>query len=370
MNEKYQRRGFYTLLFGGMFLGVAAAVLIGAKALFYERYPTRVPFSQVETLRAGGVEQPAGGAQTDPAFTESFLVRTTNSITGDYLYPLSITDAAIHLPQVMAQGDKILIIGHVYGSSKGRDQPTPANTLIESVETLNERSPGLVMLLGDMAYIPNEGQLAALSENFLQKQTAPVMNAIGNHDAGNDIRGYQERFGQTYFYTTFNKSRVVVLDSIVAECHIVGRQKEMLEEAVSSALADPGIEHILIFTHRVIFLVQGALAERVNGPCQASNYSELENDLLLPASAQKPVYIFAGDVGAVNNGLNLSPFYDRQDNLFKIAVGLGGGRHDKVLVASTGQTLLSFEVVSLVGSQTMSLDTYSPEYWKDFYQVD
>jgi len=53
----------------------------------------------------------------------------------------------------------------------------------------------------------------------------------------------------------------------------------------------------------------------------STNYPNIVTDILLPAAAVKPIYVFAGDVGAT--GGNLSPFYESLSQRVQLFRGCG-----------------------------------------------
>jgi len=307
----------------------------------------------------------------DIKFSVGFLSNTTNTITHDYRFELPLPEAVINNKIPTINNDQILIIGHVYGDPNKKGVTTPSETLINAVPEINALSPGLIVLLGDMTYIPDNNSINDLKTNFLNKLISPIINANGDHD-GNCV-DYLRNFGQTYYYFKYNNSLIIVLDSIIADCFIVGRQETMLKEALSSALDNPEINNILIFTHRLIFLDSSQpLSNHVNARCLSSNFRQLLENHFAPAAKEKPIYLFSGDVGAFGGGRNLSPYYKKIPNqdIFLIATGLGDGLYDKVILADISSSKLSFKIISLNGEDTFPLEKYDHEYWTEYYDID
>lgn len=290
-------------------------------------------------------------------------------ITANYRFRLSF-DEAVFNGRPRDSLESILFIGHAYGSPFDA-QGVPSQTLVENIELLNTLNPDLIVLLGDLARTSDKSLWKELDDNFLSQLNSPIIIAAGNHDL-EDRELFQDVYGQSYYYSSFGSNLIVILDSIIDECRIIGRQKSMLAEAVQFASDNPEIERVLIFTHRLIFLSPShPLARYENRPCLTSNFPRLQKDFFSPLGRNKPVYIFSGDVGAFGGGENLSPFYYQVEgeNIFAIAVGLGNGIHDKVILADLSQTNLAFQVVSLTTEEILPLEDYDPDYWMAKYEL-
>ena len=235
----------------------------------------------------------------------------TNIASLDYSFFLEAQEIGLNHIQTDIP-PRIVVAGHIYGTRKS--DSIPAQTLIDALPELERLKPDLFVSLGDMTYMPSAQSFHVLENSFLSKVEFPFINAPGNHDLGQGRELYEEYFGQTFFYTRYLPAQIIVLDTELANCQIVGRQKEMLEEALNLGLQDEEIKYIFVFMHKVLFLDQNeSLWNRVNGICSfGNNYNEILDELLLPASSEKDIYLFAGDVGAF--GGNLSPFYEQDEN--------------------------------------------------------
>ena len=142
---------------------------------------------------------------------------------------------------------RFIVAGHLYGAHSEDTPIVPAQTLIDFVPELNTLSPDLFIALGDLAQYPSEESYQALHQNFLDKVNAPVLSAPGNHDFDNGRVFYENEFGQTFYFLKYTQSQVIILDTEVANCFIIGNQKEMLEKAVDIALHEDDIQNIFVF---------------------------------------------------------------------------------------------------------------------------
>lgn len=298
-----------------------------------------------------------GGLAAYQAFFESSV------LTAAYIFKLPIDDVLINNSPLKGS-ETFLFIGHAYGSPFDEDG-VPSRTLVSNIDTINELEPDLVVLLGDVAKTSDVSLWNELDENFLSQINSPIIITAGNHDLENREL-YLDVFGQTYYYTTFDNNLIVILDSLIDECRIIGRQKRMLKEAIEYASITPEIDRVLIFTHRLVFISPThPLARYENRMCLTSNFQGLVKNILSPVAQNKSVYIFSGDVGAFDGGGNLSPFYYQHlnENITAVAVGLGNGTNDKVILAQQDQTELTFQVISLTGEDTLPLEEYNEDYW-------
>ncbi|MBT3323023.1 MAG: metallophosphoesterase [Anaerolineae bacterium] len=294
----------------------------------------------------------------------------TNGVSVDYIFQISPSDLSLNNFIVEEKDNteaiRLIITGHPYGSPSNQGSITPSSTLVDAVDEINQREPDLFFTLGDLAYAPSEESFDELDERFLSKVDAPIFNAPGNHDFYNGREFYEEKFGQSFYYFKYGQIQVIILDTEVGHCAILGRQREMLEQAITSALDDNKISSVFIFFHKTLFLEKKPeLISQVNGPCEyGRNYSELESDLFISAAQEKPLYLIAGDVGA--SGGNLSPFYYKYPdiNLYTLAVGLGDSPNDVLLqVDILPSSDIELELIAIGGNEFSRIETYTPAYW-------
>ena len=296
-------------------------------------------------------------------------VHLTNDISANYELEIDPSKVSLNHIPVKETSDsnavQFIVAGHFYGNPHNRGVITPASTLINAVPKINSLTPDLIFSLGDLAYSASNESYQELRHNFINEINAPLFNAPGNHDVATRRNLYESEFGQTFYYFTYAQNQIIVLDTEIANCFIAGKQKEMLEQAIESALNNNGIENIFIFLHKALFLDgETDLRAEVNSQCgYGTNYTELRDEIFIPAAEIKPVYILAGDVGA--RGDNLSPFYekDADTNLYTLAIGLGDTPNDALLQIDISSTQVSFQLISIGGNQLAPLETYTREYW-------
>ena len=267
---------------------------------------------------------------------------------------------------------QFLVAGHIYGSHR-EDASRPAATLLQYLTTIQQMDLALIMLLGDSINDSTPEDFQELEEKFLDQLDIPVFNAIGNHDIRNNGRSrYESRYGPTFYTFRYGPAQMIVLDTELDDCSILGDQRDMLETTLWEALQDSGVEYIFVFMHKVIFIEQfpellnseNLQVKPNNGSitCEKNYVSLLEKNFL-PASRVKPVYLVAGDTGAY--GGNFSPFYEKHPSvpLYTIATGIGDTPQDSILLIFIDHSDIRFEVVSLTGESLNPLETYDHAYW-------
>ena len=86
--------------------------------------------------------------------------------------------------------------------------------------------------------------------------------------------------------------------------------------------------------------------------------------LFAPAAALKPVYIFAGDVGAW--GGNLTPFYqpDAASGATLLATGVGDSPADSLLEVEVTSAGTEVSIFPLDGQDFLPLVEFNLDYWE------
>jgi len=265
---------------------------------------------------------------------------------------------------------RILVAGHIYGAHD--DQAShPAATLLQHIPDLQTMNLDMIALLGDTAPHTTEQDFDKLETLFLRSFAVPIFNTVGNHDVENRSL-YTDRFGPTYYAFRRGPAYLIFLDTELVSCKVTGEQRALLDEAIRLALADDRVKNILIFTHKTIFMLDEVLNKsksKVAMPNEwacyrESNYNDLRQQTLLSAAQKKPIYLFAGDVGAWDG--NLSPYYqeDAGGPLYTIATGIGDTPQDSVILVDVQGDRVDFQVYSLTGQTMQPLESYNLEYWR------
>jgi len=276
----------------------------------------------------------------------------------------------IGLPETNPNEFDFFVVGHLYGSQQVIDRQ-PDAALLSALPMISEASPDFIVSLGDMVEQSNEQEFGLLESTFLSQVSFPVFNTVGNHDVANRSF-YEKRYGKTFFTFKYGPARLIFLDTEKPKCKLDDTQNYMLRTALAHALHDGDVRYVFVFMHKTLFFQNEILAEkkdRMAGPnewkCYGSRtFLQSMNELIIPAAAQKPVYLFAGDVGAWGN---LTPYYEQHPDipLTMLMTGLGDTSQDNVLHVHVDRSQVTVKSIFLEGMTPQPLEKFNPAYWED-----
>jgi hypothetical protein len=283
--------------------------------------------------------------------------------------PVDVSLNGVGLPDPPPQPYQILVAGHLYGTIQGEDR-LPAKALLGRIPALKENPPGMLVSLGDMVKVSKKEDFDELDRKLLRQLPFAMFNVPGNHDVEEDRALYEARYGQTFYSFSYGPARLVFLDTERENCAIDQAQVEMLQKALQDAREDAGTKNILIFMHKTLFFTNPRLHElqknsaRPNAwECYGSHsFAEIMQNILRPTAAIKPLYLFAGDVGAWGN---LTPYYEKSSdaNITMVMTGLGDSDNDAGILVTVDGEQVRLEVYPLTDQASPPLETFTPEYW-------
>lgn len=162
--------------------------------------------------------------------------------------------------------------------------------------------------------------------------------APGNHDL-KDKKLFQELYSSLYYSFQEGNDLHIVLDGNEFGWNIEGEQFNFLKEVLATKTEN--INNIFIYVHQVIWWkdTDGCDLNSLEGKADTLNFQERVLPLL--RETNKPVYCFAGDVGAIVGKQNLC--VQKDNNVFLIASGMGNEQKDHfvyVEVSPDGQVAL------------------------------
>jgi hypothetical protein len=279
---------------------------------------------------------PARDRPANPAVTDPSLVSLNN-------LPLKNPESGAF---------EFMVIAHIYGTTIGEDRD-PSPTLLANLEDISRLNLTMLVSEGDMVKHAETEDFDILDSQVLEKLPFPVFNTVGNHDV-DDRDLYVNRYGQTYFSFIVGSAQMVFLDTELSLCQIEDDQLAMFNNVLASALENDQIKTIFIFMHKTLFFKDEVIyKEQLTNvmPNQwvcygNTNFSDILENSIKPASKIKPVYMFAGDVGAWGN---LSPYYEKLQDFPMVEVN-----GDKV----------AMKLYPLTDSPMMDLESYTPAYWE------
>jgi hypothetical protein len=261
------------------------------------------------------------------------------------------------------------VVGHLYGTTE-QDDRLPDQALLSAIPTINGAKPAFMVSLGDMVMHQDPEDFSLLNQTLLKNFTFPFFNTVGNHDVL-DRSYYETTYGPTFFTFDYGPARLVFLDTEKKECDLSSQQVDMLKGSVQKALRNQNTRYIFIFMHKTLFFKNDTLAaqrDRQASPngwrCyDQGSFGDLLEDILLPAAQKKPVYLFAGDVGAWGN---LTPYYERspESDLTMIMTGLGDTSQDNMIQVHVDDQKVDLEAIFLEDFSSQPLTEFTPSYWE------
>jgi hypothetical protein len=274
------------------------------------------------------------------------------------------------LPPVHANGFSFVVAGHLYGSQQVDDQQ-PDLALQHAIPAISSLNPVFFVSLGDMVRGGDADEFESLESALLDRFEFPVFNTVGNHDViHRDL--YEARYGKAWSTFKYGPARFVFLDTEQVPCNLDSTQMAMLQGAVQNALRDKAVRYIFIFMHKTLFFRNAALG-RIRSDLAGPNdwicyrkktFWPVVDELLVPVAAEKPVYLFAGDVGARGN---LTPYYERHPDamLVMLMTGLGDTPRDNLLHVHVDGAGVIIETIFLADFTTHPVEKFDPDYWVD-----
>ena len=226
------------------------------------------------------------------------------------------------------------------------------------------------VLTGDMVVSPYD-RLRGWDafDKDISKLGLPVYMAAGNHDMGvghgPKRKLFLKRYGKTktYYKFQFKKDLFIILDSTLNNLSIVNQQLRFLGFALKKE-SIVNIDNVFVFFHHVLWwekLSESYGSFPINQPQKTRNnfFSEL---MPLFQNTDRPVYIFAGDVGAWNSGCH----YHKINKTHLMASGMGNSKKDNILIIAVDKNKDVFlDLITLNGDDPYamgSITKYSIEY--------
>ena len=231
------------------------------------------------------------------------------------------------------------VAGHAYGkpSSDGQNSNYGLYSLFRArFEALNAiPNMELGVLTGDFVWFPDSAHFDSLDRD-LKKLNFPVKLCPGNHDASGWDSTRSARYNPRFFSETHHNDLFIFLDPNLKAWNIMGEQLEWLRSVLNQK--GPKSRNIFVFMHQVLWWNrEGSHSQiAINSPVGRMDTINFESTILpLFRKLEKPVYFFAGDVGAIAGKEAL--FYFSEQNLHFLASGMGGGERENFLVITSGK---------------------------------
>lgn len=252
-----------------------------------------------------------------------------------------------------------IVSGHFHGSSNNLSG-FPAASLLANLERINNMGVVFVASTGDL-FLDIEKDIPNYEMALFNKLTAPLFNAVGNHDVSGKI--YDKNFGDSFARFTLRSELFIFLDTERDNGSIKNEQLEFLKH-ISSAE-----KNVFIFSHRPIwaeedeemkdFFLDNTRSEFGN------NFKNEVEPLLIEAAKTKNIYWFSGSLG----NAPASFFYHKDEHgITYIQSAIRDLPRDAMLKVNVDNGKVSFETFSLNSNKVEPLEYYNIDYWKEHYK--
>ena len=246
------------------------------------------------------------------------------------------------------------VAGHTYGNplEKGKNKGLykPFNEKLTFINEQKNLKAGF--LLGDVVWHHNSW---AEAERDIAEFNMPVHIVRGNHDG--PLKKFEGKFGKSYSSFIEHNNLFIILDPNLDKWNISGDQLIFL----MNTLRNDGkhVNNIFIFSHQVLWYSEKKLSKPApnslkNRDTETNFWTKIEP---LLRNQEKPVYVFAGDVGAFSKERRkknhiIEYFYYNYGNITYISTGMGGGVRDNFIIADVlNNGTVNFRLIHLNGDE-------------------
>jgi hypothetical protein len=262
-----------------------------------------------------------------------------------------------------------IILGLLYSCSRESQEPFSFFVAGHTYGTPTAENPGLYPAFMEMFESLNADptiEFGILTGDIVRKSTDEAWDTVkmqlesldkvvhfcpGNHDV-NPRAIYETRHGKAYYAFTHKKNLFIILDGNLNRWNIEGPQLDFLKSTLAEG--EKEIANVFVFVHQLIWWDENNVFSQVNlnwppyTPDTTNYWSEVEPML---QSFNRPVFIFAGDLGANRQASSLMYYPDR--NITYLASGMGNIEMDNfLLVHINSDNKVEIEIIALEGDQS------------------
>lgn len=255
------------------------------------------------------------------------------------------------------------IAGHTYGkpgkTTLGLHQPFINKfELINGVKTME-----FGVLTGDVVRIANKKSWDVVDSELKELKTL-IHFSRGNHDGA--LSFFEKRYGKTVTSFQIKNDSHIILDSNISDWNITGEQLTFLKKSIKKK----DVANIFIYVHHIIWWNKKEyyipyMNSKDRMPEKLTFWKEI---FPLLKKTKKPVYIFAGDVGAFDSKHKRfqSYSYIKKGNVSLITSGMGGGKKDNFIICDVlNNGSVQFRLINLNGEDINGLgklEDYKSKY--------
>lgn len=203
-------------------------------------------------------------------------------------------------------------------------------------------------------------------DNDISKLNIPVYYAVGNHDMENR-EVFEDRYGSTYFHFLYENDLFIIIDPNLDNWNISESQLSYVKTVLDTTRAS----NIYVFCHQVLWVEYGNDFDYIKWNSDEGRASEINfwGELIpLFVKINKPVYFFAGDVGAAPYASQLS--YDKAGKFTFISSGMGNLTNENYLIVNVdADKSLKYNVICTSDSNDNCLGDIENHIRNDFATI-
>ena len=313
-------------------------------------------------------------------FLLSGLNKTDNLITDGPLPNDCINQKIPHYAKSLFVDDKLnrkkdkysfIAAGHIYGSHRSAQQGSilPATTLLNNISLLKSLESDFFVSLGDSYWWPDSKYINSFISSVIETLDLPFIIAPGNHEIGNDISIFCNRFGPLYYRFSYGFSEFIVLNTgLNGKAFLDDTQLSFLMSVIQSLNETEELKHLFILSHKFIWAPEDSVMQVISKDrIEGENYRQYndtnfyKNVLPVIKMSKKPIYWITGDLKP------LPLFFHKKNNITYIATHIYDVVQDAVIQVKISNDKVTFHPVSLSGKKLQPLENYNVKYWEDWY---
>ncbi|MEM1322320.1 MAG: hypothetical protein AAGG75_18805 [Bacteroidota bacterium] len=243
------------------------------------------------------------------------------------------------------------VAGHVYGST-ARKAPGLHPPFVADFATLRQYPDmRFGVFAGDIVYYSRNEFWDAVDQQ-IDSLGLKVHFAVGNHDEGHKSP-YKDRYGLTYYAFEQEGDLCIVLNPGLGGWNIWKDQMAFLKKQLARSKS---YHNIFIFFHQVLWWTKGDTYRHLkinslDGRTPTINFWPEVVPLL--EACGRPVYLFAGDIGASRQKSHL--YAEQYKNLYFLATGMGDQVRDNYLLVEVDKAKKVVVKVRMLRQNTLEV---------------
>lgn len=194
----------------------------------------------------------------------------------------------------------------------------------------NNKKIELGFFTGDLIHFPDKIPYWEKAMEDIANFNCETHIAPGNHEVAVK-NNFEKYIGRYHYAFEKNNDLFIILNGNENNWNIEGEQLQFLKKTIAEKTANN--DHIFIFIHQLIWWQENTeFGKCTSNSFMSKSYALNFHEELLPLlyAIKKPVYLFAGDVGAHEDRCSI--FYHKIKHVTLLASGMGNYKTDNYLI--------------------------------------